>query len=88
MTSKFLRLRASRIGYEQLTVILQHQILDFSLRRLVHVFLIEGYDSSGDCLADGIDLTDAASTLDLHANINFAKFLLADEQNRFHYLCT
>lgn len=86
MSTELLRLRTARVSHQQLPVVLQHQVLDFSLGCLVHIFLIEGYNSSCDCLANGVDLAHATTTLNFHANVDLAEFLLADEQHRLHDL--
>ena len=86
MTTELFGFCATGVLNEEFSVVFQEQILNLALGCLIDVLLVESYDSSDNCLTDCVDLGDVSSTLDLYSNINFAKFLLSDEQYRFHDL--
>lgn len=54
--AELLGLAAAGVGNEEVAVVRHQEILDLALGGLVHVLLVEGDDSLGDCLADRVDL--------------------------------
>ena len=63
-TSELLGLALPGIGDEQGSVVLDQDVLDGLLAVLINVFLVKGDKGLGEGLANGVDLGDAATTLD------------------------
>jgi len=85
-SSELLGLAATRVSHQQGAVVRQQDVLHLLLLGLVHVLLVEGNDSLGDGLTDGVDLRDVASSADAHADVDHGEAGQAEQQHRLENL--
>ena len=71
------------IGNQKGWVELDQDVLDGFLALLIKVFLIVCYEGFGECLPDGVDLSDATTTLHADPDVNIGKTVLAQKQKGF-----
>ncbi|CAA6664482.1 unnamed protein product [Spirodela intermedia] len=87
-STELLRLAAAGIGDKKSTVVPNEDILDLLLRLLVDVLLIEGDQSLGDALADGVDPGDVTTALHANAHIDASKPVATEEEDGLISLVT
>ena len=88
MTTKLLWFATTRIGNQQGTIIGNQQFLNLLLGGLIDILLVEGHDSLGDGLTDGVDLGSVTSSTHSNANIESSDTVSAQKQNGLIHLGT
>ena len=72
-SSELLGLATTRISHEECSIITGEGISDLLLRNLVHILLVEGNESLGYGLANGIDLRGVSTSFDADAHVYTCK---------------
>jgi hypothetical protein len=81
VTSELLGFLASRVGNEKTLVVLNKQLLEFSLLGLIVVLLVEGDDGLGNGQTDGHDLGGGTTTSDANADVKVLEAVSTKEQD-------
>ena len=69
LTAEFLGLATSRVSNKKGLIVLEQELLHFTLMGFVSEFLLEADNSLADCLADGQDLGSGTTTTDTDADV-------------------
>lgn len=68
--AELLGLALSRIRDEQASVVLDQNVLNLLLARLIDELLVVGDETLRDGLSDGVDLSDMTTTSNSHSDVN------------------
>ena len=81
ISSEFDRFVSSGISDEEVSIVLEHDLLKFTLGLLVFVLLVVSDDTFRDGLSDSVDLIRSTTTLYADAHVDILELVATDDKH-------
>lgn len=85
-TTELLRLAAPGVRNEQRAVVANEDVLDLLLTLFIDILLVEGDESLGDALTNGVNLGGVATALDADSHVHAGEPALPEKKDRLKSL--